>query len=100
MELDQILKIQDSSNHPYSGTRIHNFAEWKDAVVRGGSPTQWFSKDFSYPNKLYIVEKVIYRTVRINLNSRKIFWFRDFMSDFCEMVEFRSFLEVRKTFKL
>ena len=39
-------------------------------------------KDLSYPNKLYIVGKRIYRRVRIIKNIGKIFWFRDFMSNF------------------
>ena len=63
-------------------------------------PTNIFSKDFSYPNKLYIVGKGIYRRVRIIKNIGKIFWFRDFMSNFSEVVGFRPFLEVRKNFKL
>ena len=48
-------------------------------------PHQQFSKDLSYPNKLYIVGKRIYRRVRIIKNIGKIFWFRDFMSNFREI---------------
>ena len=48
-------------------------------------PHQKFSKDLSYPNKLYIVGKRIYRRVRIIKNIGKIFWFRDFMSIFREI---------------
>ena len=48
-------------------------------------PHQQFSNDLSYPNKLYIVGKRIYRRVRIIKNIGKIFWFRDFMSNFREI---------------
>ena len=50
-------------------------------------PHQYFSKDLSYPNKLYIVGKRVYRRVRIIKNIGKIFWFRDFMSNFREIGE-------------
>ena len=42
-------------------------------------------KDQIYPNKLYIIGKGIYRRVRFILDIDKIFWFRDFMSNFREM---------------
>ena len=52
------------------------------------------------PNKLYIVGKRIYRRVRIIKNIGKIFWFRDFMSNFREIGGIRPFSEVRKNFRL
>ena len=48
-------------------------------------PTTNNFPDLSYPNKLYIVGKRIYWRVRIIKNIGKIFWFRDFMSNFREI---------------
>ena len=42
-------------------------------------------KDKTYPNKLYIIGKEIYRRLRFILDIDKIFWFRDFMSNFREI---------------
>ena len=44
-------------------------------------------KDKTDPTKQYIIGKGIYRRVRFILDIEKIFWSRDFMSDFREIVE-------------
>ena len=62
-------------------------------------PHQYFSKDLSYQNKLYIVGKGIYRRVRVILNIGKIFWFRDFMSNFREVVEIQAIFGSSKEFQ-
>ena len=59
-----------------------------------------FSKDLSYPNKLYIFGKGIYRRVRIIKILGKVFDFAIFKSNFREESDFRPFLKVRKNFKL
>ena len=53
----------------------------------------------SYPNKLYIAGKRIYLRVRIILNIGKIFWFRDFMSNFREIVGFQAIFGSSKKFQ-
>ena len=49
-----------------------------------------------YPYKLYIIGKVIYRRVRINLHIGQIFLFRDFINDFREMVKIGPFWKLEK----
>ena len=65
--------------------KIHNFRKtfekWKPFFQKYPLKSYFVS----YPNKLYIVGKRIYRRVRIIKNIGKIFWFRDFMSNFREI---------------
>ena len=58
------------------------------SMRRCGVPPPTNNFRLSYPNKLYIVGKEIYPRVRIILNIGKIFWFRDFMSNFREVIGF------------
>ena len=58
--------------------------------------TAIFLKNETDPNRLYIIGKGIYRRVRFILDIDKIFWFRDSMSDFREIVKFKQFLKFEK----
>ena len=82
-------------NRKYLGTcgnRMIDHTQFCRIKECGGAgcppPHQQFSKDLSYPTKLYIVGKGIYWRVRIIKNIGKIFKFRDFMSNFREVVGF------------
>ena len=57
-------------------------------------------KDLNYRPKLYIVEKVIYLRVQMNLNIEKYFDFTIVGAIFVKWLTFRSFLEVQKNLKL
>ena len=69
-------------------------------VERGGMPHPQLPliifKDETYPNKLYIAGKGIYRSVRFILDVDKTFWFRDFISNFREMTPQRLLNGCRK----
>ena len=62
-------------------------------------PTNNFRKTKVTPNRLYIVGKGIYRRVRIIKNVGKIFWFRDFMSNFRKVVRFYAIFGSSKKFQ-
>ena len=68
--------------------------------MRGAPPPPIIFERLKFPNKLYIVGKGIYRRVRIIKNIGKIFWFRDFMSNFSEIVGLGHFWKFEKNFKL
>ena len=83
--------------HSYN---IYTYLQNKRMRRCGVAPPPIIFERLKFPHKLYIVGKRIYRRVRIIKNIGKIFWFRDFMSNFREIGEFRPFSEVRKNFKL
>ena len=54
---------------------------------RGAPSTDNFRRSKTDPNKLYIIGKGIYRRAQLTLDIEKMFWFRDFMTNFREIVE-------------
>ena len=85
--------MHDTSHSWQSNT---HFCRIRDVGGAGRPPPPIIIVGRTYPNKLYIIRKGIYRRVWFILDIDKIFWFRDFMSNFCEMLRKGS----RKNFKL
>ena len=54
----------------------------------------------NFPNKLYIVEKGIWRRIRFILNFGKMFWFSDFVSGFRDFGQIWAIFERLKDIRL
>ena len=84
----------------YTSNVITQFCRTKGCGGAGCPPPPIIFERLKLPQQIIYCWKGNLSESPNHFKYRKVFWFRDFMSNFCEWSKFRPFLEVQKNFEL